>query len=238
MSQPRLKTATFSQMGGEGLQWVGAAPFSETGHIFQNLGDGTYQHSGLLAIRAAVAAKANITFKILYNDAVAMTGGQPAEGAIDPARISRQLAAEGVDHVHLVSDDPDRWRAATGLAEGVTIAHRDDLDQVQRRLREAPASPRSSTNRPARPRSAAAASAATSPTPTGASSSTRASARAAATARSSRTASRSSRWRPASAASAGSTSRAATRTSPASRASARASSRSRARCCASPTASG
>ncbi len=138
VSQPRLKTATFSQMGGEGLQWVGAAPFSETGHIFQNLGDGTYQHSGLLAIRAAVAAKANITFKILYNDAVAMTGGQPAEGAIDPARISRQLAAEGVGHIHLVSDDPDRWRAATGLAEGVTIAHRDELDRVQRRLREAP----------------------------------------------------------------------------------------------------
>ncbi|KQX20324.1 MULTISPECIES: indolepyruvate ferredoxin oxidoreductase family protein [unclassified Sphingomonas] len=138
LSQPKLKTATFSQMGGEGIQWVGAAPFSETGHIFQNLGDGTYQHSGLLAIRAAVAAKANITFKILYNDAVAMTGGQPAEGAIDPARISRQLAAEGVGSIHLVSDDPVRWRAATDLAPGTTIEHRDDLDRVQRRLRETP----------------------------------------------------------------------------------------------------
>lgn len=138
LSQPKLKTATFSQMGGEGIQWVGAAPFSETGHIFQNLGDGTYQHSGLLAIRAAVAAKANVTYKILYNDAVAMTGGQPAEGAIDPARISRQLAAEGVGSIHLVSDDPDKWRAAPGLAEGITVAHRDEMDQVQRRLRETP----------------------------------------------------------------------------------------------------
>jgi indolepyruvate ferredoxin oxidoreductase len=117
---------------------VGAAPFSETGHIFQNLGDGTYQHSGLLAIRAAVAAKANVTYKILYNDAVAMTGGQPAEGAIDPARISRQLAAEGVGSIHLVSDAPDKWRAAPGLAEGITLAHRDEMDSVQRRLRETP----------------------------------------------------------------------------------------------------
>ncbi|MES2498074.1 MAG: indolepyruvate ferredoxin oxidoreductase family protein [Pseudomonadota bacterium] len=138
LSQPKLKTATFSQMGGEGIQWVGAAPFSETGHIFQNLGDGTYQHSGLLAIRAAVAANTNITFKILYNDAVAMTGGQPAEGSIDPARVSRQLSAEGVGTIHLVSDDPAKWRAATDLATGVAIGHRDDLDAIQRSLRETP----------------------------------------------------------------------------------------------------
>ncbi len=135
LSVPKLKTTTFSQMGGEGMQWVGAAPFSETKHIFQNLGDGTYQHSGLLAIRSAVASKANITFKILYNDAVAMTGGQPAEGAIDPARIVAQLKAEGVSHVRLVSDDPAKWRALGGE---VVIGHRDDMDAIQRELRDMP----------------------------------------------------------------------------------------------------
>ncbi|MCJ2188682.1 indolepyruvate ferredoxin oxidoreductase family protein [Novosphingobium beihaiensis] len=138
LSQPALKTATFSQMGGEGLQWVGAAPFSKTEHIFQNLGDGTYQHSGLLAIRAAVAADTNITFKILYNDAVAMTGGQPAEGQISPALITRQIAAEGVKEIYLVSDDPDKWRGATGLEPGVKIEHRDNMDAVQRHLRTVP----------------------------------------------------------------------------------------------------
>ncbi|HSW14490.1 MAG TPA: indolepyruvate ferredoxin oxidoreductase family protein [Solimonas sp.] len=136
LSQPQLKTTVFSQMGGEGLQWVGAAPFSETPHIFQNLGDGTYQHSGLLAVRAAVAAKSRITFKILYNDAVAMTGGQAAEGSIDPARITRQLSAEGVGRIALVSDDPSRWHKARDLAAGVEIHHRDALDAVQRELRE------------------------------------------------------------------------------------------------------
>ncbi|XLZ70945.1 indolepyruvate ferredoxin oxidoreductase family protein [Massilia sp. SR12] len=139
LAQPELKTSTFSQMGGEGLQWVGAAPFSGTGHIFQNLGDGTYQHSGLLAIRAAVAAGTNITYKILYNDAVAMTGGQAAEGVIDPARITRQLHAEGVARIVLVSDDPERWHSANdnGLAAGTAIHHRSELDAVQRTLREA-----------------------------------------------------------------------------------------------------
>ncbi|MDH4395043.1 MAG: indolepyruvate ferredoxin oxidoreductase family protein [Limnobacter sp.] len=136
LSQPALKTKTFSQMGGEGAQWIGAAPFSKTEHIFQNLGDGTYQHSGLLAIRAAVAAKANITYKILYNDAVAMTGGQAAEGQIDPARITRQLQAEGVEKILLVSDNPDRWTGDPALAKGVTIHHRDHMDAVQRELRE------------------------------------------------------------------------------------------------------
>jgi indolepyruvate ferredoxin oxidoreductase len=137
LSQPSRKTDTFSQMGGEGLQWVGAAPFSATGHIFQNLGDGTYQHSGLLAIRAAVAAGTNITYKILYNDAVAMTGGQPAEGVIEPRRILAQLLAEGVGAVHLVSDDPDRWKKS-GVPAGVEIHHRDGLDALQRRLRDIP----------------------------------------------------------------------------------------------------
>jgi indolepyruvate ferredoxin oxidoreductase len=138
LSQPELKTATFSQMGGEGAQWVGAAPFSATSHMFQNLGDGTYQHSGLLAIRAAVAANTSITYKILYNDAVAMTGGQAAEGVIDPARITRQLHAEGVTRIALVSEDPARWSDATALAPGVTVHDRSLLDTVQRELRELP----------------------------------------------------------------------------------------------------
>jgi indolepyruvate ferredoxin oxidoreductase len=136
LAQPELKTATFSQMGGEGAQWLGAAPFSATTHMFQNLGDGTYQHSGLLAIRAAVAANTNITYKILYNDAVAMTGGQAAEGQIDPARITRQLHAEGVGRIALVSENPQRWYGDAALATGVTIHDRADLDAVQRELRE------------------------------------------------------------------------------------------------------
>ena len=136
VSQPVLKTSTISQMGGEGMQWLGAAPFSTTGHIFQNLGDGTYQHSGLLAIRAAIAGKANITYKILYNDAVAMTGGQPAEGAPTPERIVAQLLAEGVGQVRLVSDDPDKWRAAGTIPSAVRIQHRDEMDALQREMRQ------------------------------------------------------------------------------------------------------
>ncbi|HEX8613411.1 MAG TPA: indolepyruvate ferredoxin oxidoreductase family protein [Telluria sp.] len=138
LAQPELKTSTFSQMGGEGAQWIGAAPFSAVPHIFQNLGDGTYQHSGLLAIRAAVAAKANVTYKILYNDAVAMTGGQAAEGLIDPARITRQLHAEGVGRIALVSDNPARWEDCAELAPGTEVHDRSELDAVQRVLREVP----------------------------------------------------------------------------------------------------
>jgi indolepyruvate ferredoxin oxidoreductase len=136
LSQPQLKTRVTSHMGGEGAQWIGAAPFSKTAHMFQNLGDGTYQHSGLLAIRAAVAAKTNITYKILYNDAVAMTGGQPTEGTNDPARITRQLHAEGVERIAFVTDDPRRWQSDNSLAPGVTVYHRDRLDAVQRELRD------------------------------------------------------------------------------------------------------
>ncbi len=138
LSMPERRTGTFSQMGGEGAQWMGAAPFSETGHIFQNIGDSTYQHSGLLAVRTAVAASANITFKILYNDAVAMTGGQKADGLIDPARVIRQLLAEGVARVALVSETPEVWRNSPLLAPGVEVHSRDDLDAVQQDLREAP----------------------------------------------------------------------------------------------------
>ncbi len=133
---PALKTTTISQMGGEGAQWIGAQPFSKTPHIFQNLGDGTYEHSGILAIRAAVAAQTNITFKILYNDAVAMTGGQHTEGTNDPARISRQLSAEGVASIALVSDHPEVWEKEPNLASITTVHHRDELEAVQKKFRE------------------------------------------------------------------------------------------------------
>jgi TPP-dependent indolepyruvate ferredoxin oxidoreductase alpha subunit len=100
-----------TQMGGEGGNWIGLAPFTETKHIFQNLGDGTYYHSGLLAIRGAVAAKVNITYKILYNDAVAITGEQPVDGPLSVAQIAHQVRAEGVKHIVLLSDDPARHSA-------------------------------------------------------------------------------------------------------------------------------
>jgi indolepyruvate ferredoxin oxidoreductase len=131
-------TSTFTHMGAEGVPWIGQAPFTEEKHIFANLGDGTYFHSGLLAIRAAVAAKVNMTYKILYNDAVAMTGGQHHDGPLDPAIISRQIAAEGVKPIILVTDEPEKYPAGTDWAPGVTIRHRDELDAVQRWLREQP----------------------------------------------------------------------------------------------------
>jgi indolepyruvate ferredoxin oxidoreductase len=130
------ETSTFTHMGGEGVTWVGQAPFTNEKHVFTNLGDGTYFHSGLLAIRAAVAAKVNITYKILYNDAVAMTGGQQFDGPLDPAMISRQIAAEGVNPIIVVTDEPDKYPANTNWAPGVTIRHRSELDAVQRELRE------------------------------------------------------------------------------------------------------
>ena len=129
-------TATFTQMGGEGTPWIGQAAFSNAEHIFANLGDGTYYHSGLLAIRACVAAGVNITYKILYNDAVAMTGGQPVEGQPTVADISLQVYAEGVKKVVIVSDEPDKYPPSMQFAPGVTFHHRDDLDRVQRDLRE------------------------------------------------------------------------------------------------------
>jgi len=131
-------TSTFTHMGAEGVPWIGQAPFTEEKHIFANLGDGTYFHSGLLAIRAAVAAKVNMTYKILYNDAVAMTGGQHHDGPLDPAIISRQIAAEGVKPIVLVTDEPQKYPAGTNWAPGVEIRHRDELDAVQRWLREQP----------------------------------------------------------------------------------------------------
>jgi indolepyruvate ferredoxin oxidoreductase len=131
-------TATFTHMGGEGASWIGQAAFSEDNHIFANLGDGTYYHSGILAIRACVAAKVNITYKILYNDAVAMTGGQPVEGQPTVPQISHQLAAEGVGRIAVVTDQPDKYPVNAGFAAGATIHHRDDLDQVQRDIRQWP----------------------------------------------------------------------------------------------------
>ncbi len=125
-----------TQMGGEGSNWLGLAPFTDTPHMFQNMGDGTYYHSGLLAIRAAVASGANITYKILYNDAVAMTGGQPVDGPLSVAEIAQQVRAEGVTEIVILSDNPDHHRADRGFPAGVTISHRDELDSVQRRLRE------------------------------------------------------------------------------------------------------
>ena len=129
---------THTHMGGEGANWMGQAPFVETGHVFQNLGDGTYYHSGLLAIRACVAAGINITYKILFNDAVAMTGGQPHDGPLDPSAISRQVRGEGVETIRLVTDEPEKYGSAAGFAPGTRIAHRRELDRVQRELREVP----------------------------------------------------------------------------------------------------
>jgi indolepyruvate ferredoxin oxidoreductase len=128
-------TETFTQMGGEGVPWIGQAPFTETRHIFANLGDGTYFHSGILAIRAAIASGVNITYKILYNDAVAMTGGQPVDGQLSVQRIAHQLAAEGVSRIVVVSDEPDKY-GGTGFPADVDIYHRDRLDEIQRDLRE------------------------------------------------------------------------------------------------------
>jgi indolepyruvate ferredoxin oxidoreductase len=131
-------TATFSHMGGEGAAWIGQSPFTETQHVFVNLGDGTYFHSGILAIRAAIAAKVNATYKILYNDAVAMSGGQPVDGTLTVPQIARQLAAEGVGHIVVVTDGtPRAWRKGE-LPHGTLVRTRDELDQVQREMRECP----------------------------------------------------------------------------------------------------
>ncbi|CAG9166130.1 indolepyruvate ferredoxin oxidoreductase family protein [Cupriavidus respiraculi] len=128
-------TDTFSQMGGEGVAWIGQTPFTDEQHVFVNLGDGTYFHSGLLAIRAAVAASVNITYKILFNDAVAMTGGQPVDGVLTVPQITHQVRAEGVREIVIVTDEPDKYGKQDGLAPGVTVYHRDALDEVQKRLR-------------------------------------------------------------------------------------------------------
>jgi indolepyruvate ferredoxin oxidoreductase len=129
---------SLSQMGGEGVAWLGQIPFTETEHVFVNLGDGTYYHSGILAIRAAVAAKARVTYKLLYNDAVAMTGGQAVDGPLSVPQVTRQLAAEGVSRIVVLSEDAGRYRDARNLAPGVVVQDRAELDRVQGELRAYP----------------------------------------------------------------------------------------------------
>src|SRR6202007_1418371 len=118
------------QMGGEGAIWLGLAPFVEVDHTFQNLGDGTYFHSGLLAVRASVAAKRNVTYKLLYNDAIAMTGGQPPAGQLTVLMLAQQLYWEGVKPIAVVTDEPEKYPAGTGWPPGTIIHHRDELDAV------------------------------------------------------------------------------------------------------------
>ena len=127
-------TETFTHMGGEGVPWVGVAPFTKEQHVFANLGDGTYFHSGSLAIRQAVASGANITYKILYNDATAMTGGQHVDGELSPQQVTFQLHAEGIRQIYLVSEKPELY-PASDIAPGVITRHRDELDAVMKECR-------------------------------------------------------------------------------------------------------
>jgi indolepyruvate ferredoxin oxidoreductase len=127
-------TLGYTHMGGEGANWVGEAPFSNRNHVFQNLGDGTYNHSGYMAIRAAIASNTNITYKILFNDAVAMTGGQANDGGLTVPQVARQVAAEGAKRVVVVTDEPDKYPSDVEWPKGLTIHHRDDLIAVQKDL--------------------------------------------------------------------------------------------------------
>jgi indolepyruvate ferredoxin oxidoreductase len=127
-------TETYTHMGGEGVPWVGVAPFTKEEHVFANLGDGTYFHSGSLAIRQAIASGANITYKILYNDATAMTGGQHVDGELSPQQVTFQLHSEGIREIYLVSENPHLY-PASDIAPGVKTAHRDELDAVQKTCR-------------------------------------------------------------------------------------------------------
>ena len=176
-------TLGFTQMGGEGANWIGEAPFSKRPHVFQNIGDGTYNHSGYMAIRAAIASGVNITYKILYNDAVAMTGGQMNDGGLTVPKIARAGSGRRRQARRVVRRRAEKYPPASSGREGITIHHRDELaGRAARAGGDRGLSPRSSTTRPALPRNAAAVSAAPSPIPTSASSSTSWFARAAATA--------------------------------------------------------
>jgi indolepyruvate ferredoxin oxidoreductase len=131
---PERLTEGATHMGGEGANWIGEAPFSKRRHVFQNLGDGTYNHSGIMALRAAVASGVNMTYKILYNDAVAMTGGQTHDGGLSVPAIAAQARAEGVERIAVVSDEPDKYPPNAGFPPHVTFHHRDDLQEVQTEL--------------------------------------------------------------------------------------------------------
>ena len=135
---PDRNTDMTSQMGGEGIAWLGQHWATDEDHVFVNLGDGTYSHSGSLAIRAAVTSGAKMTYKILYNDAVAMTGGQHVESGQTPQQIAQQVAAEGVETIVIVTEDPTRYANVKGLPWSVKVYHRDELDMVQKMLRETP----------------------------------------------------------------------------------------------------
>jgi indolepyruvate ferredoxin oxidoreductase len=131
-------TLGYTQMGGEGANWIGEAPFSKRAHVFQNLGDGTYNHSGYMAIRGAIAAGVNITYKILFNDAVAMTGGQANDGGLTVPQIARQVAAEGAKRIVVVSDEPWKYAKSEDWPRGLTIHHRDALMPLQEELARIP----------------------------------------------------------------------------------------------------
>jgi indolepyruvate ferredoxin oxidoreductase len=131
-------TLGYTQMGGEGANWIGEAPFSKRPHVFQNLGDGTYNHSGYMAIRGAIAAGVNITYKILFNDAVAMTGGQANDGGLTVPQIARQVTAEGAKRVVVVTDEPWKYSKGEDWPAGLTIHHRDELMTVQQELAKIP----------------------------------------------------------------------------------------------------
>jgi indolepyruvate ferredoxin oxidoreductase len=131
-------TLGYTQMGGEGANWIGEAPFSKRSHVFQNIGDGTYNHSGTMAIRAAIASNTNITYKILFNDAVAMTGGQANDGGLTVPQVARQVAAEGAKRVVVVTDQPDKYPRSTQWPAGLAIHHRDELNAVQKELAAIP----------------------------------------------------------------------------------------------------
>jgi indolepyruvate ferredoxin oxidoreductase len=133
---PEFDLEPSTQMGGEGANWVGQSHFTETNHVFQNLGDGTYYHSGYLAIRWAISSGVNITYKILYNDASAMTGGQPVEGHPTVPMITNQLHGEGIRRIAVVSDEPGKYPANIGFASGTTIHHRDEMEALQIELRD------------------------------------------------------------------------------------------------------
>ena len=131
-------TESLIQMGGEGVNWVGKSRFCGNQHVFQNLGEGTYFHSGYMAVRQAIAAGANITYKILFNDAVAMTGGQPVDGAITVPAIANQVRSEGVQRIAIVSNEPEKYSDKSIFPAGSTFHHRDDMDAIQREMRGVP----------------------------------------------------------------------------------------------------